>query len=408
MRDPASPTRAWVVVAVGFVALAASFSTRSSLGLAMTPWEQEFGWTRTFLSSSGALALVMMACVAPLTGNLVDRAGPRPFFAGGLGLVGLGAALIAVMSEPWHLVGAYGVIAGVGFGTVAIHVVSTAVAGFAERRRGLAIGVATAGATAGQLVIMPALSALLAVAGWRTVFASLALLALGLAALAWFLVAPGRAAAPRSSGAVAQAPVLARVGALARTPVFHALFWTYVVCGFTTSGVVEVHLLPYAAFCGYPPLTSATAYGVLSAFNLLGMILAGHLADRVHRPILLAAIYILRGLSFVLLLYIVEDVALLFLFAVMFGLFDYATVPVTASLVASRLGLRVMGLAMGLLSAGHSVGAALGAQAAGVLFDLFARYAWVWLASVALAVGAGLVALTIAERRRADTALAPV
>jgi predicted MFS family arabinose efflux permease len=84
-----------------------------------------------------------------------------------------------------------------------------------------------------------------------------------------------------------------------------------------------------------------------------------------------------------------------------FGLVDYSTVPVTASLVASHIGLRVMGLAFGLISAGHQVGGALGAYLGGYLFDLYAQYAWIWWSSFALAVFAGLMVLAIRERKPA-------
>jgi len=114
---------------------------------------------------------------------------------------------------------------------------------------------------------------------------------------------------------------------------------------------------------------------------------------------LLGIIYIVRGLSFLILIDIVGDLPKLLAFAVVFGLFDYATVPVTASLVASHMGLRVMGLVMGVLAAGHALGAALGAFLAGVLYDAFAQYLWVWLAALVLAIGAGFISLTIRERR---------
>jgi MFS family permease len=176
--------------------------------------------------------------------------------------------------------------------------------------------------------------------------------------------------------------------------------WSYVICGFTTSGIVEVHLLPYAAACGFPPLESAYAYGLLSAINLAGMVLSGWLTDRMHRPLLLGSIYVLRALSFIVLIWASHNIALLFLFAVLFGMFDYSTVPVTASLAASNLGLRVMGLTMGLLSAGHALGAAVGAQLAGVLFDMYAQYLWVWIAAIALALFAGVLSFSIREDRR--------
>ncbi|MEX2649539.1 MAG: MFS transporter, partial [Alphaproteobacteria bacterium] len=277
------------------------------------------------------------------------------------------------------------------------HVVTTIIARFFETRRGLAMGIATSGATAGQLLLMPVLGFMLAGAGWRWGFVGLGLLALALAPIAWLLLRPkaGRRPPPRRAARAAAGGQRR----LWRDPVFHALLWSFVICGFTTSGTIEVHLLPYATACGFPPQQSTLAYGVLMAFNLVGMITAGWLADRMHRPLLLGLIYIVRGASFLVLMNIVGDLPLLLGFAVLFGLFDYATVPVTASLVASHLGLRVMGLAMGILSAGHALGAALGAFLAGWLYDLFAQYLWVWAASLVLAMGAGFISFTIRERR---------
>lgn len=92
------------------------------------------------------------------------------------------------------------------------------------------------------------------------------------------------------------------------------------------------------------------------------------------------------------------DYDILVVFVVLFGAVDYATVPVTASLVASHIGLRVMGLSMGLISAGHSLGAAAGAFAGGYIFDLTLQYDWVWGISLVLAVAAGLMVFALRDR----------
>ena len=169
--------------------------------------------------------------------------------------------------------------------------------------------------------------------------------------------------------------------------------------------MIETHLLPYAALCGFGPVPSAAAYGVLSLVNIAGMVLAGWLADRVNRPLLLAGIYIGRALAFLLLLHVGASYEALLLFAVAFGAVDYATVPVTASLAVSHLGLRVMGLAMGLISAGHAAGGAAGALLGGWLFDLTGNYDWLWRGSLlAAATAGGLVALIREERAVAPTA----
>ena len=107
-------------------------------------------------------------------------------------------------------------------------------------------------------------------------------------------------------------------------------------------------------------------------------------------------------------MFIARDLSLLFIFAVAFGLLDFATVPVIASLVASHIGLRAMGLTMGLLTAGHALGGAAGAFLGGWLFDLFNRYDWVWIASLALALVAAVLSICIRPQPPEPTDGAPV
>jgi MFS family permease len=398
-QSPArSAVAAWTVVGICFAVLSVSFAARSLLGLSMPYLEKDLGWTRGFVSIGGATSLVVMAAISPIAGNMIDRFGARVLLFGGLLAIAVGMTLSSAMQVRWQFLIAFGGFAGLGFGMAATHAVSTIVSLLFDRNRGLAVGIATAGSTAGQLVVVPVLAAVLAVSSWRWSYLSLGLTALAMAILVLVAVRPVKA---RSTSAHRESvSFFDEAGHLFRMPVFHLLFWSYTICGFTTSGIVETHLLPYAAACGFPPLESAFAYGLLSAINLGGMVLPGWLADRMSRPLLLGMIYILRGLSFIVLIWAARDISLLFLFAVLFGMFDYSTVPVTASLVASHMGLRVMGLTMGLLSAGHALGAAAGVYVAGVLFDLFAQYFWVWVAAIALCALRRGLSFSIGEDRR--------
>lgn len=402
---PGRPALAgWVVVGVAFLALATSQSARAALGLAMPLWEAEFGWSRSLISGAAAGAFIVTAIVAPVAGNFVDRFGARALLLGGLGVLCLAMALIGVgVREAWLFVLLYCVGGGIGFGVVAVHVVSTIVAHTFEKNRGLATGVATSGSTAGQLLVVPLLAVVIVDVGWRASYLGMAAAAVALMALVALLLPKARV----RSAAAAPEPLARRLAVLARSPVFHLLFWSFFICGFTTAGVVETHLMPYATFCGFTPKQGASAYGVLAAVNLCGMVLSGWLTDRMNRPLLLGAIYAVRGLSFLLLMNVGNELGMLFAFAVLFGLFDYSTVPPTASLVASNLGLKLMGLAMGVLSAGHALGAAAGAFFAGWLYDQFAQYDWAWTASVALALAAALMAFAIREERGRTPAPAP-
>lgn len=387
----------WFVVSFGFLALGLAFSARATLGLVMPFWEAELGWSRSFVSGVGASALVVMAIVAPIAGRLVDRHGPRAALSAGLLALAAGSFMIAATSNQIVFLLAFGLVSAVGFGIVAIHVVSTAVARMFEQNRGLAMGAATSGATAGQFVIVPLIAAVLSVAGWRWSFAGLGVASLLLIPILWRLLA-GVGRSEEDADQSVNASLLSDVRGLLRKPAFHALFWSFLLCGYTTTGVIETHFLPYASFQGFASVPSALAYGLLSAVNMAGMIAAGWLTDRMNRPRLLAIIYVLRALTFILLLNVGTSMEALLVFATLFGIVDYATVPVTASLTASHLGIRVMGLAMGMLSAGHSIGGAVGAFLGGYVFDRTAGYDWVWSSSLVLAALAGFIILLMPDR----------
>lgn len=404
-QSPDKSKQNWTIVIFGFLALALSFSARSSLGLVMPVWQEEFGWSASFISSVGATGLIVMAIIAPFSGRIADIKGPRFTLNFGLGLLGIGCAIVAAMNSKLMFIVGFSFFCAAGFGIVAVHVVATAVTrSFADKNTGLASGIALSGSSGGQFVIIPLIAGLLAFVSWRWSFGALSLACLALLPCIQASL-PGQKTNSDAEGTkeAPRASMASDLAYLIKKPVFHALFWSFFICGITTTGVIETHLLPFASFCGLPPLPSATAYGLLSAVNLGGMILAGWLSDRVNRVLLLASIYILRGFTFVVLASLPgQSIETLYLFAILFGVVDYSTVPVTASLVKSYLGLRTMGLAMGLISAGHSLGAAAGAFAGGYLFDLLGNYDLLWTASLWAAVGAGAIVLLIPLKPKRD------
>jgi MFS family permease len=222
-----------------------------------------------------------------------------------------------------------------------------------------------------------------------------------MAAVIWVMLKPTEAdrAHEAQVRAQPQESLASRLKFLATNPTFHILYWSFFICGVTTTGAIETHFLPYAAYCGFPPVPASGVYGLTMAINLGGMFLSGWLTDRVSRPLLLGTIYLIRSVSFIVLMYVGTSYEMLFLFAVVYGIFDYSTVPPTASLAASHLGLRIMGLAMGLISGGHALGGALGAFLGGYLFDLFARYSEMWWFAFGTAVLASLMVYLLRETR---------
>lgn len=388
----------WLVVGFGFLALALAFSARATLGLVMPIWTQELGWSRSFISGTAATALLVMAAVAPFAGRFIDRHGIRLTLALGLALVGGGCLLVSATSNALVFLIAFGGLSATGFGVVATHVVSTAIARLFDGNRGLATGIATSGATGGQFLIVPLVAVVLATSSWRWSFLAIGIGCFALIPPLWRTLGEKQDPVSGPAAHMEASSLSADVSSIIGKPAFHILFWSFLLCGYTTAGVIETHFLPYASFCGFGPVPSAAAYGTLSAVNMLSMIAAGWLTDRMNRVALLGSIYLLRGLTFVVLMNVGASYEMLMVFAVLFGAVDYATVPVTASLVASHLGLRVMGLSMGLISAGHSIGAAAGAFMGGYLFDLTMKYDWVWLSSLSLAVGAGIMVFLLRDQ----------
>ncbi len=400
IRTVKSNPQGWIVVGVCFLSLSVISATRASLGLVMPSLEADLGWSRGFISSVAAGALIVMALTTPVIGNLLDRHGPRMIMAVGLVIAGIGLILTSMVTTKWQFVLSYALLAGIGFGVVGKSIVGATIAIYFARNRGLAVGIGSSGSTAGHLVLLPALAAILGLLGWRYGYVFLGIASFALVPVAWILLRGSKIDHVKTGGAEPAPTLSGKLRYLFHDRTFLALLGSYTICGFTTAGVVETHFLPYAESHGIPMMTGASAYGVLAVFNMVGMAIAGYLSDRINRPVLLASIYILRGFTFFILMQVSgNNVSVLFVFAVVFGLFDYSTIPVTTSLVASHLGLKVIGLAIGILGMFHAGGGAAGAFMGGYVYDLFNNYDWTWMVSIALAMVAGAMALTIRERR---------
>ena len=175
----------WLIVGVGFLILGLVYTIRSTIGLMMPIWSEEFGWSRSMISSGGALCLIVMAIIAPFAGSAVDKYGARPFVVGGLLAVALSAVLLATMQSAWMFFIAFSLLSGIGFGVVAMHVIVASVSPLFDENKGLAVGIATAGSTAGQLLIIPIVAVFLVSFGWRETYIVYAVICAIVALLCW-------------------------------------------------------------------------------------------------------------------------------------------------------------------------------------------------------------------------------
>lgn len=391
----------WVVVAVTAVTLFVSAGMRSAPGVFILPLEQDMGWSRSAISFAVSIGLITLGIAGPLSGWLMDRYGPKRVALVGLALVV--AAMVASygITELWQLNLLWGLISGLGTGMVG-GVLGPAVANrWFVARRGLVIGIFGASLSAGQLVFVPALMAVVLTAGWRWSSVALGLIALVvMIPLLIFLrddptdmgLTPyGVTAGQGAARPTVEPNVMLRA---IKAPEFWLLAATFFVCGATSNGLIGTHLIPHAADHGIPQATAAGMLALMGAMNFVGTIASGWLTDKYDPRKLLCIYYGFRGLSLFLLPY-VSGVFGLSVFAIMFGLDYIATVPPTTALVADTFGRRNVGTVYGWVFCAHQVGAALAAWLGGVTRDMFGDYLLAFLVAGAIAMIAALLSLQI-------------
>jgi MFS family permease len=158
---------AWAVAAVAFLALVGAAGFRAAPGVLMVPLQQEFGWSTTVLSAAVSINLVLFGLTAPFAAALMERFGIRAVTAVALGLIGAGSALTVLVNQSWQILLTWGLLIGLGTGSMALVFAATIANTWFTRSRGLVIGILTAGSAAGQLVFLPFIAMLAQDPGWR-------------------------------------------------------------------------------------------------------------------------------------------------------------------------------------------------------------------------------------------------
>jgi MFS family permease len=404
MRSRIHP--AWIVLFAVTLAMMTASGLRAVFGVYVKPMEAEFGWSRAALSEVAAISLLLLGTVSPLAGRLADRWGPRRVIALSIVLLGVGTISSAFVRQLWHVYVTVGILMALGSGGAGIATGSTLITRWFEARRGLAIGLAGGAISIGQLGIIPLAAALTLGHGWRISY-----LALGLGLLA--LVLPVAAGLIRNDpeerglqpyGATGPLRTSAEVSALqragrvsltdaARFPQLWLLMATQFVCGYTSIGMILTHFMPHALEHGFTEIQASMALGVMGAMNVAGTIASGWICDRFGRCGPLATFYLVRGVSLLFLPY-VWNVPSLQVWAAIFGLNYFSTVPPTTTLTVNIFGRYSVGELSGWIFFAHQVGAALGAALAGWVFEWTGTYTSAFVSAALVAfVGSGLTLL---------------
>ena len=401
---------AWVVAGAAFATLVAAAAFRAAPGPLMVPLHEDAGWSIVTMSAAVSVNLVLYGLTAPFAAALMERFGLRRVVAAGLLLIAAGAGLSVLATAAWQLVFTWGVLIGLGTGSMALVFAATIANAWFVKRRGLVMGILTAGGAAGQLVFLPLVAYLAETISW--VVASLVITAAALVAIPLAVVllrdrpadlglAPYGGdrvipAVPATGNAAALA--VGALGRAVRTMAFWALAGAFAICGATTNGLIGIHFIPSAHDHGMATTTAAGLLMVVGVFDIVGTVASGWLTDRIDPRILLLAYYAFRGVGLLLLPWLLADTVhpSMVLFIVVYGLDWVATVPPTAALCRRIFGSEGT-IVFGWVFASHQLGAAGAALAAGVVRDTFGSYTYAWFGGAALCLIAAL--LSIALRR---------
>lgn len=370
----------WVVAGTTFLTMLVAAGAVGAPGVLLLPLQRDFGWQTSEISGAMAIRLLLFGLMGPFAAALINRFGVRRMVLASLSTVGGGLALSLAMTELWQLILLWGVVVGIGTGMIAMVLGATVATRWFVKRRGLVIGLLTASTATGQLVFMPLIAWIADGMGWRPAV----MLLCGLMALAAILAmillrdrpsdlglpAYGETEVmPPPAGPAGASVALAAIGALkdaARTRVFWVLFLTFFICGASTNGLVQTHLVPLCVDFGVAEVRAAGLLALMGIFDFIGTVLSGWLSDRYDNRKLLFWYYGLRGLSLVFLPYSDFTLYGLSLFAMFYGLDWVATVPPTIKLTADRFGRERAPMVFGWIFAGHQIGAATAAFGAGL------------------------------------------
>jgi MFS family permease len=400
---------AWVVLVVMFVTMLAGVGVRAAPGVMIVPLQRAFGWDVATISGAVSINIILLGATGPFLTGLIDVIGIKRTILGCMTILMVGTGLSIFMTQPWELFLTWGLMVGIGSGGGAVGMAAAVANRWFAQRTALAMGLLTAANAAGQLVFLPLLAMLANRYGWQGVAIGVTIaMAVALPLLAIMLPESPASVGLGAYGSTAlwQPPprrgnpftvAFAAFGRGARSLDFWLLVISFGICGFSTNGLINTHLIAYCADHGIPEVHGASILAVIGVFSLIGSTLSGWACDRFNPRVLLFWYYGLRGLSLVILPFTQFDTYSLAVFSVFYGLDWVATGPATFALTNEVFGRRDAPVIVSWIFAGHQVGGALAALGAGAVRDITGTYLLAFITSGLACLVASLLVLRISH-----------
>jgi len=397
----------WVIVAAGGLLGCVAIGGMFSLPVFLQPITRDTGWSVAGVSSAMTIGFLAMALTSMAWGTLSDRLGPLPVVLTGSIVLAASLALASRASSLVEFQFIFGLL--VGGATAAIFAPMMAcVTGWFESHRSLAVSLVSAGMGMAPMTMSPLAAWLISNHDWRTSMQILAVVvAVIMIPVALLVRRPPALESDHSAlsgeGAVQSDMSLSQA---LRSPQFIILLLTNFFCCATHSGPI-IHTVSYAISCGIPMIAAVTIYSVEGLAGMGGRIAFGLLGDRfgAKRVLVLGLLVQAFGaLGYVF----VRELAAFYAVAALFGFIYAGTMPLYSVLARENFPLRMMGTVIGGSAMAGSLGMATGPVAGGLIYDAFASYAWLYIGSWAVGLGAFLIALTFRPFPKVRAQPAPV
>lgn len=403
---------AWIAAIVTFFTLVATAGFRSAPSVLIVPLEDAFGWSREQISLAISVNVLLYGLTAPFAAALMERFTVRKVVMASLTTVSTGAFLTTFVHAPWQLVLTWGVVVGIGTGSMALVFAATVANRWFVQRRGLVVGALTAAAATGQLVFLPGLTALSESYGWRSIGLTIGSASMLMVPLIFLFLREKPAdlgLLPYGAPVDWKPPVKPTMNAAKLAIVtlkeasehkdFWILFGTFFVCGLSTSGLIGTHFIPAAHDHGMGQVVAASLLAMIGVFDVIGTLASGWLTDKYDPRKLLFFYYGLRGLSLFLLPSILFSTVhpSTLVFVIFYGLDWVATVPPTIMLCRTVLGPDRGTVIYGWVFAAHQIGGSIAAFGAAVLRVKLGDYAAAFYISGALCLVSSYFVLQIAK-----------
>lgn len=399
---------AWVMLGLGFFYTLFASSALGVPGVLILPMSRDLGMSVGELSAPQGLRLALFGLVAPFAGGLTLRFGPAVMIRAAASLLIAGLLLTVMATSEWQIWLGIGVVLGVAPGLTAMQLNAVISSRWFAARRGLAIGLLSGALATGVLVFMPLAAWIAENWGWRAALlpSGIGVLVMAVLCHLFFRDRPQELGLP-AYGETAMTPIPPRpagnfaaisfrmLALGARRPVFWILAVTFAVCGASSLGITQAHLVPFCGDVGIPMVTAAWLLAVIGVADLFGTIGSGWLSDRYDNRWLLSIYYGFRGLSLVWLVYSDTTMVGLTIFAVVYGLDFIATLPPTVKLTIANFGTEAGPAVMAWILAAHQLGAGSFAALAGMSRDSAGSYLPAFLTAGLLSMAAGAVVMLI-------------